>query len=206
MSAEAGGFAESDRARFARDFIPQSHRRLPMLRVYLPFRDPSLDEDQDVVRWSQYVDVEAHAASLDWFEAADRIVGDQPSVRHLVSCMGELDRVTAAALSEAIGDIELRGLRWVGYGETPINAPSTRLFGEDYFAADLGPADVQPNRKVPEFAWDAAGRLAWGARLYPDSLIVAAELPLFRRLRNDPRIDTVSVRPDRDVLPRSAGD
>ena len=36
-----------------------------MLRVYLPF----LDRDGNYVRWSQYVDVEEHSASLNWFEA-----------------------------------------------------------------------------------------------------------------------------------------
>ena len=58
---------------------------------------------------------------------------------------------------------------------------------------------------MPEFAWDMENRLAWGGRLYPDSLIVAAELPIFRQLRNDPRLDSASVRAD-DVLPGSVGD
>lgn len=48
----------------ARDFVPASHRELPMLRVYLPFRD----RGGRFVRWSKYVHVEEHSASLDWFE------------------------------------------------------------------------------------------------------------------------------------------
>lgn len=196
------GLAEEGWSASARDFVPEAHRELPMLRVYLPF----LGSDGEIVRWSQYVDVEEHSASLNWFEATDRIAERDPAVRELVSCMGELDASTADALREAIGDLSLRCLRWVGNGEVSLPDSPTRMFGEDYFEADLVADDVKDGRRVPEFAWDADGRLAWGGRLYPDSLIVAAELPIFRQLRNDPRLDSVSVRVDRDVLPGSVGD
>jgi hypothetical protein len=119
--------------------------------------------------------------------------------------MGQPDEATTEALRDVIGDQQLRCLRWVGYGEVPTD-PSVRVHGEDYFGADLAPADVEAGRRLPEFAWDADTRLAWGGRLYPDSLIVAAELSTFRQLRNDPRLDSVSVRADRDLLPGSAGD
>ncbi|MEV5070854.1 hypothetical protein MRBLMI12_002470 [Microbacterium sp. LMI12-1-1.1] len=186
----------------ARDFVPASHRDLPMLRVYLPF----IDRDGTAVRWSRFVDVEEHSASLNWFEATRRIAEERPAVRDLVSCMGELDGSTAEALRDAIGDLSLRCLRWVGYGEVPVTDSPIRVFGEEYFEADLVPADVESGRRIPEFAWDADKRLAWGSRLYPDSLIVAAEPSIFRRLRDDPRLDSVSVRVDRDVLPGSSGD
>lgn len=172
-----------------------------MLRVYLPF----LGRDGDVVRWSRYVDVEAHSASLNWFDATDGIAEGDAAVRDLTSCMGELDPATTGALREAIGGIPLRGLRWMGYGDVPTDSP-TRVFGEDYFEADLTASDIEAGRRIPEFAWDAEGRLAWGSRLYPDSLIIAADSSIFRRLSSDPRIDTVSVRKDRDILPGSAGD
>lgn len=178
-----------------------------MLRFYLPFHDPARPEGNDIVRWSQYVSVENQPASLDWSEVAGQIALTNPSVRDLDSCMGELDEATAAAFRDAIGNVQLRCLRWTGYAaETPHTDSPTRVFDEDYFEADLGPDDVHPGRRVPEFAWDADGRLAWGGRLYPDSLIVAAEPPIFQQLRNDPRLDTASVRPDRDLLPPSAGD
>ncbi|WP_374976646.1 hypothetical protein ACEYYH_02115 [Microbacterium trichothecenolyticum] len=184
----------------ARDFIPASHRGLPMLRVYLPF----IDRDGNPVRWSRYVDVDEHPASLNWFEATQHLAATQPQVLELVSCMGVLDSSTAEALRDAIGDLTLRCLRWVGYGEVPIDSP-VRVHGEDYFGANLIPADVEAGRRVPEFAWDVENRLAWGGRLYPDSLIMAAELPIFRQLRNDPRLDSASARTD-DVLPGSVGD
>ena len=171
-----------------------------MLRVYLPF----IDRDGNSVRWSRYIDVEEHSASVNWFEATQHRAATEPEVRDLVSCMGELDSPTAEALRDAIGALALRCLRWVGYGEVPTDSP-VRVQGEEYFAADLVPADVEAGRRVPEFAWDMENRLAWGGRLYPDSLIVAAELPIFRQLRNDPRLDSASVRAD-DVLPGSVGD
>lgn len=131
---------------------------------------------------------------------------EEPSIRGLVSCMGELDEETAKALRDAIGSIELQCLRWMGYAEAPRTSSPRRVFGEEYFEAHLSPDDVKAGRRVPEFAWDAEQRLAWGGRIYPDSLILAAELSIFRQLINDPRLDTVSVRADRDELPRSAGD
>ena len=187
-------------------FLPATHRGLPMLRLYLPFRDPTLDVGKDIVRWSRYVAVEDHSASLDWFEATAGIAEEQPSIRGLVSCMGELDEETTNALSDAIGAVDLQCLRWMGYAEAPHTSSPRQVFGEEYFEARLAPDDVGTGRRIPEFAWAAERRLAWGGRLYPDSLIVAAELPIFRQLMNDPRIDTASVTGDRDNLPPSAGD
>lgn len=201
MTREYVALAAWDRPTAAREFIPASHRVLPMLRVYLPF----LGLAGEAVRWSQHVSIHDHPASLDWFEATAPIAANDPHIRDLVSCMGELDQTTATALTDAIGDVTLRCLRWVGYGEVESESP-VRVFGEEFLEAELAPGDVAAGRRVPEFAWDPDGRLAWGCRLYPDSLIVAAELPIFQRLHEDPRLDTVSVRADRDILPGSAGD
>lgn len=206
MGEVTTGLAESGWATQARDFIPATHRSLPMLRLYLPFRDPALDDGKDIVRWSRYIAVDDNSASLDWFEVSARIAEEQPSVRGIVACMGELDEETAAALREAIGDVELQCLRWMGYAEGPQTSSPRLVFGEEYVGAHLGPDDVRAGKRVPKFAWDAKRRLAWGGRLYPDSLIMAAELPIFRQLINDPRLDTATVRADRDELPPSAGD
>lgn len=88
----------------------------------------------------------------------------------------------------------------------PAYQLANALHGKDYFASDFGADDLRPGRRIPEFAWDVDGRLAWGGRLHPDSLIVAAEASIFRQLRNDPRIDNASVRIDRDALRLSTGD
>lgn len=200
------GLEESGRATYACDIIPSTHRDLPMLRLFLPFREPSLDETENIVRWSRYVSVEDQSASLDWFEATAGMAQEQPSIRGLVSCMGELDEETANALRDAIGSIKLQYLRWMGYAEAPRTNSPGRVFGDEYFEAHVSFDDAMAGRRVPEFAWDAERRLAWGGRLYPDSLIVAAEPFLFRQLMDDLRLDTVPVRADRDLLPRSAGD
>ena len=206
MNKGSTDLEESGWATRACAFIPSTHRGLPMLRLFLPFRDPSLDESENIVRWSRYVSLEDHSASLDWFEATAEIAEDEPSIRGLVSCMGELDEETATALRDAIGTVKLQCLRWMGYAEAPRTNSPRRVFGDEYFEAHLSPDDVTAGRRVPEFAWDADQRFAWGGRLYPDSLIVAAEPSIFRQLMNDSRVDTVSVRADRDLLPWSAGD
>lgn len=184
----------------AREFIPASHRHLRMLRVYLPF----IDSDGNSVRWSRYVDVDEYPASVNWFEATHHLAATEARVRELVSCMGVLDSSTAEALRDAIGDMTLRCLRWVGYGVAPSASP-VHVHGEDYHAADLIPADVESGRRVPEFAWDSETQLAWGGRLYPDSLIMAAEAPIFEQLHKDPRLDVAPVRTE-DILPESVGD
>ena len=58
MGEVTTGLAESGWATQARDFIPATHRSLPMLRLYLPFRDPALDDGKDIVRWSRYIEVD----------------------------------------------------------------------------------------------------------------------------------------------------
>lgn len=118
--------------------------------------------------------------------------------------MGEVDADTSAGLRTAIGALPFRGLRWIGYGDS-FSAPRTRIFGEDYFETGLTGSDLATEQRLPDFAWDAEGRLAWGGRLYPDSLIIAAELPIFRRLHLDTRLDTVTVCADTDALPIQRG-
>lgn len=108
MNKGSTGLEESGSATRACAFIPSTHRGLPMLRLFLPFRDPSRDESENIVRWSRYVSLEDHSASLDWFEATAEIAEDEPSIRGLVSCMGELDEETANALRDAIGTVKLQ--------------------------------------------------------------------------------------------------
>ena len=60
--------------------------------------------------------------------------------------------------------------------------------------------------RIPEFAHDDLGNFAWGTNLYPDSLIIASTEPIYRALINDPRLDTVMIRRESDLLPVSSGD
>ena len=50
------------------------------------------------------------------------------------------------------------------------------------------------------------GFLAWGTNLYADSLIIASCEPIHTALMNDPRLDTVQINKETDVLPVSSGD
>lgn len=192
----------SDHGLHERDFIAASHRRLPMVRVLLPMRD---DADR-VVRWSEYVSLEDELASLDWRAVVERNVTHRPRIRDLESCRGVIDAQTSAALGDAVGDLELTALRWTGYAMSAQSAPTIRVYGNEFASADFRRGDVRAAERLPEFVWDAAGVFAWGTHLYPDSLIVAAEITRLRRIHADPRLDTIAVRVDSDALPPSAGD
>ena len=194
--------ARSEHGWSASDFIPESHHSLPMLRIFLPL----VNERGNFVRWSRFVPFDEATASLDWFELADRVAIEEPGVRDLVSCRGELDDATVGALRDAVGNVVLHSLHWVGYASGRQSCSTCRMLGEDYFEAPLEATDIHAGVRVPEFVWDDEYRLAWGGRLYPDSLVVAAELNIFQRLIADPRLDTISVVVDRDVLPPSSGD
>ncbi|MEO7017784.1 MAG: hypothetical protein ABI067_14800 [Leifsonia sp.] len=202
MAEVRGPLPEDGDGVLARDFIPESHRHLPMLRIFLPLND-RLGKP---VRWSKYIALNDAPASLDWFELVDRVASDRPEVHELVPCRGELDAVTAEALREAVGDVSLHCLRWVGYWGKPQTESPVRVYQKEYAHASLRKAGLEEGQRVPEFAWDDERLFAWGTRLYPDSLVVAAQVEKFRQLRNDPRLDTVSIAPERDILPSSSGD
>lgn len=158
------------------------------------------------MRWSEYVSLDDESAALTWWEVVDRRAGERPDIRDLRPCRGELDAVTAAALADAVGDLELTCFRWTGYGGSAVAGDSVRVMGNDFVRAPLRRTDLRAGEWLPEFAWDDGGTLAWGARLYPDSLIVAGDLERVQRLHADPRVDTIAVRPATDPLPLSSGD
>jgi hypothetical protein len=187
---------------FARDFIPDSHRELLLLRIFLPL----LQEERRPVRWSTFMSLDHEPASLSWRELVDRVADHHPEIHRLVSCAGVLDAATAEALHDAIGNTELNSLRWDGYGDNTATATPIRVYENEYSLAHLPRTALRAGERLPEFVWDDAGTFAWGTRLYPDSLIVACEPDRFTELHADPRLDTVTVRPERDILPASFGD
>lgn len=117
-----------------------------------------------------------------------------------------MDEVTAAALREAFDGRAATCLRWAGNAEASRAATFVRVYQNDYVSTPFIAAELQAEEQVPEFVWDAAGEFAWGTHLYPDSLVIACEWEIFRALHTDPRLDTITVRADRDVLPGSSGD
>lgn len=203
MTSQTPLIASEGHARLAREFIAESHRGLPMVRILLPMRG---GHGGSAVRWSEYVALDEELASLDWWDVVERNAEDRPEIRDLVSCRGELDAVTVQGLSEAVGDAVLTSLRWLGYAEARFTGEPVRVLGNDFFPAVLRREDLRVGERVPEFAWDENGTIAWGAHLYPDSLILAGDIARVRRVHADPRLDTIVVRPHEDVLPPSSGD
>jgi hypothetical protein len=195
-------WSSSGPALSADEYVPASHRSLAMVRVFLPFRG----EAGEVVRWSRYVDVRSRSASLAWSQVLIEVGDSHPAARDLCSSMGVLDADTAAALRQAVGALSLRCLSWEGYADTVAAGPRRSVLGDSYRQSQLQADDLLEGRRVPGFAWDRDGRLAWGGRLYPDSLIVAAQDSILDQLQTDPRLDTVPVEAGLDRLPRSAGD
>jgi hypothetical protein len=187
---------------FARDLIPVTHRHLPMVRVLLPL----LDGRGRPVRWSTFMSPTEVLASVTWWEVAERAAEDQPGVLDLRPAGGELDDTTAGALAEFVGAGTFNALRWTGYGEAEMgDASHATIYGEEYLLARTDRTELVGGSRLPEFAWDDAGRFAWGTRLYPDSLVLAADLGRIQWAHADPRLDTTIVRPA-DVFPPSAAD
>lgn len=195
-------FPEQGHPRLVSDLIPEHHQHLPMLRVFLPV----CREIDELARWSEFVSLDDETASLAWWDVVEQAREDRPCVQEYAPATGEVDAETQGALVDAIGSINLSSLRWVGYPERLRTRKPVRVFGDDYYPSTVRPSDLEIGRRIPEFAWDDGGRVAWGARLYSDSFVVAAEPEVVQRLHRDPRIDTVPVRVGFDVMPRSAGD
>ncbi len=185
------------------DFVPVRYRAHRAVRLLLPFRDAA---DQPV-SWSRFAPADASlSASLGWHELLER-AGESPD--RYAAATGVLDERTAAALGELVTGLQMTCLRWSGYADDAAGATvrdAVDLDGRRYARSSLDAADLVAGARIPEFAWDAQSRLAWGGRLYPDSVVIAADLDHFRRLHADERITVTSVRTERDVLPPSAGD
>lgn len=173
-----------------------------MLRVFLPV----CRELDDLVRWSDFMPLDHETASLEWRQVVEQARGDHPWITDFAPATGELDVHTRAALVDAVGSFDLSSLRWMGYGEGLRTRHPVRVFGTDYYRSTTRVSSLETERRIPEFAWDNIGEVAWGARLYGDSFVIAANPDISRRLHCDPRIDTIAVRKKIDIMPRSAGD
>lgn len=183
---------------FATDFIPSTHQQLPHLRVFLPF----LAQDE-VVRWS---DLAASAngltGSLSGAELLER-AGERAS-SSFVHPGRIVDAVTARALQACLNGLSLMGARWRGYAD----AVPGEVWDTDprYACSAFLPEDLSAGQRLPEYCWDEHGEFAWGGRLYPDSLVVAAAAPYFQRIVQHADLDSVSLNRERDVLPISVAD
>lgn len=195
----------------ARELVPPEYRTLPMLRLFLPF----FDTKGDARRWSSFLVNGAELTGpISWFEVWDQYADElRASAIPPEPSRGYVDPQTAQAVTESLhllgpNDV-LHCLRWAGYAPHDYSGLLTRRFNEDYVPYDLPVSEfLQGSRdnRVPEFARDDAGRFAWGTFLYPDSVIIAADVEVYRHLINDVRLDTASIVHSRDFLPVSSGD
>lgn len=168
-----------------------------MMRLFLP----GTREDA-TIQWSTLL------GSLDELRPDTDLsqVGQNANVEGLQPSQGLLDQTIAGALTDAARGLRLRKLEWLGYRASPNPPDAIEVGGTHYMESDLIVEDLAPGFRVPSFAWDDAGRFAWGSLPYPDSLIIAAEPARFRTFFGARTIDAVSIRPDRDKMPVSAGD
>nr|WP_315267352.1 hypothetical protein [Microbacterium lemovicicum] len=107
-------------------------------------------------------------------------------------------------MRDAVGQIKLTAAWWGGYTDAPTSRAADR--SGDYVVGDFDLTTLRGGDQLPEFCWDEGHSFAWGTRVYPDSLIIAAAPTIYKRLSADRRIDTVGLIPTRDVLPVSGGD
>lgn len=191
------GLSELSEASLARDFIVPSHQDLPLLRLFLPF-----DSVAGPFRWSAALPKGNElGASASWMETAD------PTMTPPSGCSaggGRLDQATAAALIDRVGSLRLLSARWMGYAD--FREPKHGYRDGDYVIAPFDICELLAGERLPEFCWDEQHSFAWGGRLYPDSLIVAAAQPIFSGLASDARLDTVGIIGARDTLPLSSAD
>ncbi|KFF58758.1 hypothetical protein JF66_16195 [Cryobacterium sp. MLB-32] len=198
-------------AMLARDLLPARYRALPIVRLFLP----AFDADGNAQRWSSYlVNGTELTGSTSWFDVWDRYV-DQlgASASPPEPSRGFVDPVTAQAINDALQQLGptnvLHCLSWAGYAPHDHSGMLTRRLDDDYVPYDLPVREFiqsSPDDRVPEFANDDEGRFAWGTFVYPDSVIIAADIGIYRHLLNDVRLDTVSIVNARDILPVSSGD
>lgn len=198
----------------ARDLVPDRYASLPMLRLFLPL----IDANYQARRWSSYLEEGIElAGSTDWFDLWNRHTESGGVVEPApIPARGRLDPLTARAFNDALmlqasPDTVLHCLCWEGYAAVPTDSgrPTVHQFGHDFVSCDLTVRQLMQQAtsdRIPEFAHDDLGHVAWGTNLYPDSLIIAGAPPIYRALIADPRLDTVTIRKESDLLPVSSGD
>lgn len=191
----------------ARNYIGSDFAELRLLRLFLPIYDSA-----DLPRsWSSMLSEDAVlTASTDCNELVSDYHANHPLDLLPTAPMGRLDRDTANALEEILGscvttDALLRTRSWVGYSVPFTESATTSFFGGlEYLHEEIGLEEIifrGVRDQVPAFIEDPHGSFAWGTGLYPDSLIIAAVPELFMALHQDPRLEVLSIVPDRDVLP-----
>ncbi len=192
----------------AESFVPGRSLNQVILRLFLPI----LTAAGTRVRWTQYLtgggglgpsttvqdlDDEARppsladASTLDWPVPIDPEIGE------------ELDRVLGHYMD--LGDSAKCGV-WSGYSALEIEGEQRVERGESYTTFVSTMASVfSGSHAQPEILQHEGGRISWGARPYPDSLIIASDADIARELSDSSRLDLALLAPT-DVVPPSSWD
>jgi len=189
-------FDPTSRWWLARDYIPISHRGLPIARVFFPYENAS----GDAIRWSRLADLEELPASVSWADVATQATGHGADPA-LQPKYGDVECALRRCLIDILPSLSMTTLSWTGYGN-PFRGASTLEVGGGVYAESRVPIEnALTQTPFPTFAWDDAQQLAWGMRLYPDSMIIAATPGVIRAVAVDDRLDVRMLDARSDSLP-----
>lgn len=197
--------------------VPSSHHHLGIVRLFLPYeyRDQK-SETTRIVRWSELelarsgtTEVAVDEEFFSYiFPVMDEFKGN---FSHKDDDPGLLDSQTLAALNDASRPFgRLHGFHFSDLDAAPKVEERVEIHGSIYDRYKFTGGKIDPKRRLPQFVIDENAQFAWGANLYPDSLLIAAPGYICDRLLSDPRVDCALVAhslpngPDVDFHPVSS--
>lgn len=189
-------FDPTSRWWLARDYVPISHRGLPIARVLFPYEDAS----GEAIRWSRVADLDELPASASWADVVTQTpwLGAHPALQPKY---GQVETALRRCLIDILPSLSMTTLSWTGYGNPFRGVPTLEVGGDVYAVFRVPTEDALRQSPLPTFAWDDAQQLAWGMRLYPDSMVVAATPPVMRAMAADDRLDVRILDARSDPLP-----
>ena len=180
--------------------IPRSHHHLGIVRLFLPYtyQDHNLGTTR-TVRWSELelarTGIRTVAADADFLSYTFPTMADYSgSFSHKDDDPGLADRQTLAALNDSTRPVgKLHGFHWSDLDATPKLAERTKVYGSKYDRYEFMGGSIDPNYRLPQFVVDENAQFAWGANLFPDSILIAAPGSVCDQLLSDPRVDCALV-------------
>lgn len=180
--------------------IPRSHNHLGVVRLFLPYeyRDHNSGTTR-IVRWSELELARSGTKTIDadaeffnyTFPALDEYRG---TFLHKDDDPGLVDPRTLAVLNEVSRPFgRLHGFHWAELDATPKVEERIVIHGSNYDRFEFMGGSIDPKFRLPQFVVDENGEFAWGANLYPDSILIAAPGDICDLLLSDPRIDCTLV-------------
>lgn len=184
----------------AEQLIPASHRHLGIIRLFLPYEyKEARGEPPKLVRWSELEVARSGTPRLKAnAEFLDYLMPALPEYRgrftHKDDDSGAPGHELAQALKEYTKPLGiLHGYHWSELDAAPKSSDRVQIFGDDYDHYSFNGTEITSEKRLPQFVVDEQGKFAWGANLFPDSLIIAAPGYICDQMSADPRLDTALV-------------